>query len=449
MGVRIGVMRTPALAGRWPLPRVLVVSLVGALLIAATAGAAPSVTMQPSGETVAHMPMFTVTSTPPATTVAWTLTGPGGYLQESDFPEPTTPATTPTFPVGLDGLYTFTATETPSTTPAVVTFTLDTTPPPVPQVQSGPPAVVGASAVLSFTWTGGGDAAGAQWRLLDLGAVIGEGTVTQSTVTVPMPALTPGDRILRFQVRSFDPVGNPSPFSTAFVFNVDQTPAAAPFALSGPTGTIRDLTPTFSWQATELGGTFRWDVVDVFGARVYDAAVTRVTPDTSLTVPALPLGASLIHSLRFTVRHTDVFGNSSAESNWAFTVTTVPIRAPQPTRFADRMQPQAGAVVTRLRPLLRWQRRTKGVTSYNVKVYLGDSRKTVHITSATRPVASFFPTANTALVPKGRLKPGRRYVWYVWEWIGKKKRYAPLPMISWFEVAGPGVTAQAPPPMAR
>ncbi len=399
----------------------------GAVLLAtATAAhAAPTVTANPSGPVVASIPTFTVTATPPATTISWTLTGPDGY-EEFDF-NASSPRTTDPFPLGPDGLYTFTATETPATTPTPVTFTLDTTPPPTPTITSGPPVITGPASQLAFAWSGDSGVGSSQWQLLDVGAVVAEGTSAATQVSFPSPTLAAGDRILRFRVRLVDSLGRLSPFSNEYVFNVDQTPPGAPTGLTGPTGITRDLAPVFSWQGAEFGGRFEWAVIDLAGRDVLGPVIDRTTTATDLAIPALPLAPSLFHPLIFKVRQVDEYGNRSSEAEYPFAINTNRPKSQDPTtRYAKFMTPKAGRVLTSLRPLLTWRRVVPGATLYNVKVYDGN-----------RKVLSTFPRSNKFRVPKGKLKPGKRYTWYVWSYVEKKGRYAALPMKNWFETIPP------------
>ena len=400
-------------------------TLVGAVLlaVAATAQAAPTVTMDTPGPVVNRIPVFTVSTAVPAATLHWELTGPAGYLQINEPPDPVLSVTTPVLPPGDDGLYTFTATETPATAPTVVTFTLDTIAPNAPTINSGPAAIVGPGPPITFGWTVDTAASSAHWQLLDFGTVILEGTTPNARATFSLPVLAPGDRILRLRVRLLDAVGNLSAFSDPYVFIVEQTPPGAPTGLTGPTGTIRNLSPTFSWQGTEAGGVYQWDVMDADGKGTLGPGVDRTTRSSSITVPSLPLAPNLRHNLVFTVREIDAYGNRSAISKFPFTITTVPIAVPPPkTRSANLMTPKAGTNLTSLRPLLRWRKIVPGTTLYNIQIYDGK-----------RKVASFFPRGTKALVPKNKLKAGKRYVWYVFSYVAKKKAYSTRMMTSWFE----------------
>lgn len=410
--------------------RLAALAACAVLLATATAAhAVPTVTTNPSGSVVAHLPVFTVTGTTPASTINWTLTGPDGYFEENNTPNQPSPVTTPQPPLGIDGPYVFTATvtETPATPPISVMFTLDTTGRPAPMILSGPPDITGPFGQFIFGWTGAIPATSSFWQLLDLGIVVAEGTTPGTQVSLTPPQLAAGDRILRFRVRLLDAGGSPrSPFSEPYVFNVDQTPPGAPTGLTGPTGTSSDLAPVFSWQGTEIGGTFEWDVIDSSGAGILGPGASRTTTATSVTPPSLPLAPNLVHQLLFRVQQIDPYGNRGPVATYQFALTTVPVLTPAPkTRLAQLMLPKAGSELTSLRPLLQWRKTVKGATFYNVQVYAG-----------TKKVLSIFPASNKARVPKGKLKPGKRYIWYVWEYIGKKKQYAPRPLTSWFEIAG-------------
>jgi hypothetical protein len=301
---------------------------------------------------------------------------------------------------------------------------VDKTPPDAPTVTSGPPAITGPSSPFIFAWTLQPTATSSRWQLLDGLNVIAEGATTAPDAQVAVaPVLAPGDRVLSFRVSLLDSVLNPSLVGRWPAFVVDQTPPGLPTGLSGPTGTSRNLTPSFSWQGTEVGGTFEWNVVDAAGAGILGPGADRTTASTTLTAPPLPLAPNLVHHLTFLVRQIDPYGNRGEQSAFLFTVTTVPVASPAPrTRLAGLMSPVAGHTLATLRPLLRWRRTAAGTTLYNVQIYAGK-----------RKVFSVFPLGRSLRVPKGRLKPGTRYIWYVWAYIGKQKRYIALPMTSWFQ----------------
>ena len=112
------------------------------------------------------------------------------------------------------------------------------------------------------------------------------------------------------------------------------------------------------------------------------------------------------------------------------TLPALPARAPGagalPSVRAAQMRPRAGARVTP-RPLLRWSR-VKGATLYNVQLY----RRT---TTGYAKVLSVFPRANRMRVPSRRLAAGSRYVWRVWPYMARQKRFRARPVgVSWFRV---------------
>lgn len=376
-----------------------------------------------TGLTFSTIPAVTLTGAapvPPATTttIDWTITGPNGFSRDGSG---TSPLALPAELPEADGPYTLSATDVGGTPPAIATFTIDRTPPAPPTVTSGPPSITGKSP-FTFAWLAPTDATSAHWQLLDGITQIAEGTVPATQVVITPPALAAGDRILNFRVSLLDAVLNPSAFSSWHPFVVDQTAPGAPTDVTVPTGTIRTLTPAFSWLGTEVGGTFEWNITDADGKSIVSPGVLRTTAATSVTTPTLQLAPNVIHKLTFRVRQIDPYGNRGPENGRPFTITTKPLPGAKPrTRWAQYMRPVVGRGGVPLQPLLSWRRMNAGTSVFNVQIYRGNVK-----------VLSRFPTRNRFLVPKGKLKPGVLYTWTVWSYIGKKKDYAPQPMTSYF-----------------
>lgn len=322
-----------------------------------------------------------------------------------------------------DGPYTLTVTQ-PGGLPQptkTLHFSIDRTGPATPAVLSGPPGITGPSPPFTFTWGLQPTAESSHWQLFDLVSLIAEGDVAAPGASVTVaPALAPGDRTLNFRVSLRDSLLNPSLPGSWPPFIVDQTPPGAPVAIAGPVGATADVTPSFAWQGTELGGTFEWDVTDSAGKGILGPGAVRVTAGTSVTTPSLPLAPNAVHRLTFHVRQVDPYGNPGPERTLPFTITTV-TRVKRPsTRYARFMIPKAGRTVS-LRPLLRWRAMNAGTTIFNLQIYDG-----------SRKIVSEFPTGTSFRVPRGRLKHGRQYIWHVWSYIGKKNTYAARPITSFF-----------------
>jgi len=397
------------------------ITAAAVLYLAPLASAVPEITGGVGENQVAtSIPSFTITSTD-ALTVDVTLTGPGGtvLIHEvgvSVFPSP---YVTQPFASAADGPYTLKVDQS-LPFPGTVTrnFSVSTA---VPAVNSGPVGIVGPASPFTFTWTLKPGVPSSRWQLYDFGTLLATGVVAAPAASVVVaPALPPGDRTLNFQV-SWLEGGFPGLPGFWPPFIVDQTPPGAPVLPSGPVGTSRGLTPSFSWEATELGGTFEWDVTNAAGSSILPPGVVRVTPAMAVTTPALTLAANVVHRLIFHVRQVDPYGNRGPELTIPFTITTVPTTRLPTTRFAKFMTPAAGRVVRNLRPVLRWRRMNPGTSVFNVQVWLGG-----------RKILSRFPKGTSLRIPPKLLKPGRQYVWHVWSWIGTKRQYSSRRMTSYF-----------------
>ena len=395
------------------------------LVRSSVAVAAPVISGLTNGQVTASVPSFTITSD--AATFHVTLSGPEGDLIDDDETPLTlgAPFVTPAFPEAGEGPYTLTVTQTTGVAPltASLGFSVDKTGPATPSIVLGPSGIIGPFRPMTFTWALQPTATSSHWQLLRGSTLLSEGDVpAPASSVVVTPQLPPGDLILNFRVSLRDSLLNPSLFGTWPPFVVDQTPPGAPTDVTGPTGTIRTLTPTFSWQGTEIGGTFEWNVTDADGKSILSAGVVRTTAGTSITTPSLQLAPNVLHKLTFRVRQIDPYGNRGPESGRPFTITTKPLPGAKPrTRYASYMSPKVGRAGVSLQPLLAWRRMNAGTSIFNVQIYRGNVK-----------VLSRFPTRNRFLVPRGKLKPGVLYTWTVWSYLGKKKTYAPLPMTSYF-----------------
>jgi hypothetical protein len=105
-----------------------------------------------------------------------------------------------------------------------------------------------------------------------------------------------------------------------------------------------------------------------------------------------------------------------------------PAMGPPRLRRAHLMSPPAGRRVTTLRPLLRWRPHARA-SLYNVQLFLLEG-------GAARKVLSAFPAGARLRVPAGTLAFGRRYVWRVWPYVGKRYPRRPIGL-SFFDVVRP------------
>ncbi|MCC6832435.1 MAG: hypothetical protein IT200_13900 [Thermoleophilia bacterium] len=317
-------------------------------------------------------------------------------------------------------------------TSAMGVFKVDTTAPDNPVFSSGPTNGAATNdSTPSFTFSGV-DGATFTWETrnsldeLITGAGF-SGTGAQTTVTLP----TLADGNYSFKVKQTAPNAKSSGFATA-LFTVDTTAPAAPNITSSP-GTTTNAQPSFGWNAAEQDGTFVWEVTGVGGVRVQGPG------ETSTAAVSLPVSLNA-GNYAFRVRQRDRAGNLS---DWSagepFTIVN-PTDAGNPptggggttsgfrpsTRNAKALLPKVGTKIKPAAATLKWKR-TRGATLYNLQIFRIDG-------TTYRKVHSAFPRGLKYRVPKKILKPGRRYVWRVWPYLGKKKKYTPAPFgISWFD----------------
>jgi len=311
-------------------------------------------------------------------------------------------------------------------------FKVDTTAPDDPVFSGGPTNGAATNdSTPSFTFSGV-DGATFTWETrnnldeLVTGAGF-SGAGAQTTVTLP----TLADGSYSFKVKQTAPNAKSSGFATA-LFTVDTTAPAAPNITSSP-GTTTNAQPSFGWNAAEQDGTFVWEVTGVGGVRVQGPG------ETSTAAVSLPVSLNA-GNYAFRVRQRDRAGNLS---DWSagepFTIVN-PTDAGNPptggggttsgfrpsTRNAKALLPKVGTKIKPAAATLKWKR-TRGATLYNLQIFRIDG-------TTYRKVHSAFPRGLKYRVPKKILKPGRRYVWRVWPYLGAKKKYTPAPFgISWFD----------------
>jgi hypothetical protein len=189
-------------------------------------------------------------------------------------------------------------------------WAVDATPPPAPEIQSGP-AALSASTSATFQFT---DAeAGASFECRVDGAAF-------ASCTSPTSYATLGEGPHSFEVRARDGAGNTSP-ATGYAWTVDSTPPPAPTIDSGP--------PIFAFSDAEAGVTFECSL---------DAA--PFAPCTSpQTVTGLPDGGH-----QFEVRARDSAGNTSAPASHNWTIDTTAV--PAPTIDSGPPNPSSSAAAT-------------------------------------------------------------------------------------------------------
>jgi len=170
--------------------------------------------------------------------------------------------------------------------------------PPVPTI-SGPSGTIN-DATPTFTLT----SAGATGFKCSIDAP----TVPTAACTSPFTATTLADGSHTLYVSAADALGNTSAAASQ-AFTVDTTPPAVP-TITGPSGTINDATPTFTFASAGATG-FK---CSIDAPTVPTAACT--SPFTATTLADGP------HT--FYVNATDAAGNTSAAASQAFTVDATP-----------------------------------------------------------------------------------------------------------------------------
>jgi hypothetical protein len=354
-----------------------------------------------------------------------------------------------------DGVYAFQVRSTdavgnrgPLSAPAV--FTVDTAPPAAPQVTSAPPGP--DQLTPTFTWATGAPAGADtfRWEIL-----AGDVTVQGPTPVTELSA-TPGAPLIpgayAFRLVEIDPAGNVSePATLSFTISLSR-PAPA-----NVTGLV--LTPGIG----QIGLTWSLaDGVGVVALRVVRradgsptgpgdplATVTELAPDArsyvdvGLTGDTRYFYALYARDAAGTFSPVAATGNVLAQAPVAATQTTPtpPGPATPPTDTPStgtgqrpatlnprRMLPTAGATLRVMRPLLRWRGRPGGVVLYNLQIFDAQGRK----------LLKAFPRTERYQVPRGVLKPGKRYFWRVWPWFGPARKFSRQPLgISYFQVSRP------------
>ena len=255
----------------------------------------------PSGTTKATAATFTFSATDPGspvTTVECKLdTGPF---------EACTSPTTQEYSALPDGSHTFQvrATDEAGNTSAPVsrTWTVDTEPPAV-TIESGPSGTTKATdATFTFSATDPGSPVTAVECKLDTGPF--------EACTSPKEYTALPDGSHTFQVRATDEAGNTSaPVSRTWT--VDTEPPVVTIE-SGPSGTTKATTATFTFSATDPGSP-----VTTVECKLDTGAFEACTSPTTQEYTALPDG-----SHTFQVRATDEAGNTSDPASRTWTVST-------------------------------------------------------------------------------------------------------------------------------
>jgi len=176
---------------------------------------------------------------------------------------------------------------------------VDTTPPPVPTITSGPTGPTN-DATPAFTFSSSG--ATAFKCSIDVATPVG-------ACSSPFTPATLSEGNHTFHVSASDALGNTSAANNRS-FSVDTTPPPVPTITSGPTGPTNDATPAFTFSSS--------------GATAFKCSIDLATPVgacSSPFTPATPLAQGL-HT--FYVSASDGVGNASGTANNVFSVDTTP-----------------------------------------------------------------------------------------------------------------------------
>lgn len=335
------------------------------------------------------------------------------------------------------------------TATATQTFRVDPTAPDAPAITDGPRGFTRVTTPTfrysglptpRFTWTL--EKADCTETQATPTACDVQGPTADATGTAALGALTDGS--YRFKVSQANDAGTVGAEAVA-LFTVDTTKPAALKVTSSP-GATADQRPSFGWTGGEAGATYRWMVTGPGGAVVQGPGSVAAT---SLRLPAaLPGGAYV-----FLVKQIDQAGN---EGDWSapepFTVIGpggvggtaaggdspggggVRTTSRPKTVNARALTPRAGVVLKTLTPTLSWKRYPKA-TLYNVQIFRVRGGGSVKVLSA-------FPRGTRFVIPRGKLVRGQRYVWRVWPYLGRVRRYTRTQLgTSYFDVSR---TAKAP-----
>jgi len=175
-----------------------------------------------------------------------------------------------------------------------ITFTIAS--PPAPTV-TGP---TGSSTNLypTITWTTSKGASSYGLSVYDATTgtnhVIWQQNLTGNSFT-PTTPLTAGHQYWA-AVRAFNDAGQAGSWSTVLVFTIAKPPAPAVPTVTGPTGSVTTLTPTFTWTA--VSGVDHYDLWVVDNT----AGGTQVIRQLTLTTTSYTPTTALVHGHHYAVR---------------------------------------------------------------------------------------------------------------------------------------------------
>jgi hypothetical protein len=291
-----------------------------------TAPPAPAVTLPPQST---KMPAFGITDGDPTATLSCVFTAPRGRVIFPTGPQTTCPGNG-TFDTTAfnDGDYTLTVTATDpagNSSSTTVTWTRDTTPPPVPTVSAPASPSNDRSPVFAISDAEAGATLSCQLIGPDSTGLVEFSGTCPSSGNLPIAG---ADGVYTLTVSATDAAGNTNPTSATATYTLDTTapnapsvtrtsPAASPgspttvrFSVTDPDGSPGGI--TYQCTVTAPGG------VTVPSARVTCGSITTVDLSTS---------GDATYSLSVTA--TDAAGNVSAAGTATYTLDTTPPPTPQ------------------------------------------------------------------------------------------------------------------------
>jgi hypothetical protein len=295
-------------------------------------------------------------------------------------------------------------------------WTIDTTPPPAPLLTAKPRNPSNdRSPTFRFSDPGAGVTLQCELDSGGFTACTGEKTYTQQAA---------GSHI--FSVRASDAAGNTS--TTSYTWTIDLTPPPAPSIGSGPANPTTETGANFSFSDSDAGVTF--------GCQIDGGAFS------SCASPAAYSGLAVTAHV-FSVRATDLAGNTGAATSYGWTVVT-------PSKTADTTAP--GEVTSLKRKVgygvlkLTWSRPADGDFDY-VRVFVAKGSKA----AKAQPRTSVYKGTGTRYTNK-RFENGTyyRYAIISYDKAGNASRGLPVVVQPSVLLRSPkaGVVVHAPPHLA-
>src|SRR6185503_325877 len=216
-------------------------------------------------------------------------------------------------------------------------FTVDTTPPDVPDLSTPTDGSTIGTDSPTLQWSDESTSGATNYDVLFVtkGAscdFTGQSPTNVSTNSQAKSGLA--DATFCWKVRAVDAHGNASAYSSVFEFTVDTTPPDVPDLSSPADGsTIGTDSPTLQWSDESPSGATNYDVLFVTKGASCD--FTSQSP-TNVSTNSQAKSGLADATFCWKVRAVDAHGNASAySSTFEFTVDTTPPDVPDPSNPAD------------------------------------------------------------------------------------------------------------------